>query len=122
MRRVHAPPQIFSTLAELLTSHLVPFAESARGAALDPKDGVLYDSLNVILSAAERFPEVIATDCLPQLDVLAALIMSPHRHAEVQELAADLINRTRPATRALQPWARHVCDCRPAWRAFLYVS
>jgi hypothetical protein len=108
-----APPQILETLAQLLTSNLVPFAESECSTMIDPKDGLLYDSLDVILSAGEHFPREIAEDCLPQLDVLAAVIMSKHRHAEVQELAADLINRTRPPAKALLLVTARVV-CRPA--------
>lgn len=97
------PPQIFETLAQLLASKLVPFSESQRSTVIDPKDGLLYDSLDVILCAAEHFPREIAKDCLHQLDVLCKVIMSQRRHAEVQELAVDLINRTRPAARAFPP-------------------
>jgi adenosylmethionine-8-amino-7-oxononanoate aminotransferase len=90
-------------LTQLLASKLVPFAESERDHAIDPDDGLLYDALDAILSAAEHSPREIAQDCLAQLDALAAVIMSPHRHAEAQELAADLINRTRPPVQAVPP-------------------
>lgn len=84
--------KMLDTLAQCFSSKLVPFAETKQGRMLDPKDTLLYDSMDALLCAAEHFPKQISLICVNHLDAFASLIISRECHIESQELAADLIN------------------------------
>ena len=121
------PVQVFDNLFTYLSDNVTLWAPSESAKALDPDDGLLYSTLDVLLSASDSLPVPLAEACVEHLHSLARtshaapdrhvgarcshltpppstqvdIVMSTDLHPEAQELSADLINRALSAHASL---------------------
>ncbi|EOD13974.1 hypothetical protein EMIHUDRAFT_459473, partial [Emiliania huxleyi CCMP1516] len=119
--------KVFDNLFTYLSDNVTLWAPSESAKALDPDDGLLYSTLDVLLSASDSLPVPLAEACVEHLHSLARtshaapdrhvgarcshltpppstqvdIVMSTDLHPEAQELSADLINHAmREQTKA----------------------